>query len=63
MMLDLSFGEVPAARAVEAAVEAALAGGARTADIAAEGETAISTEEMTARIVRALQERTLSPST
>jgi 3-isopropylmalate dehydrogenase len=63
MMLDLSFGEGAAARDVEAAVEAALAGGARTADIAAEGETAISTEEMTARIARALQEGTLSPST
>jgi 3-isopropylmalate dehydrogenase len=63
MMLDLSFGEVPAARAVEAAVEAALAGGARSADIAAEGETAIGTEEMTARIVRALHEGILSPST
>ena len=59
MMLDLSFGEVPAARAVEAAVEAALTGGARTADIAAQGETAIGTQEMTARIVRALHEGTL----
>jgi 3-isopropylmalate dehydrogenase len=59
MMLDLSFGEVPAARAVEAAVEAALAGGARSADIAADGETVIGTQEMTASIVRAVYEGTL----
>jgi hypothetical protein len=32
-----------------------------TADIAADGETAVSTQEMTARIVRALKEGTLSP--
>jgi 3-isopropylmalate dehydrogenase len=54
MMLDLSFGEAQAARAVEAAVEAALAAGARTPDIAAAGELAIGTEEMTARIVAQL---------
>ena len=38
MMLDLSFGETEAARAVESAVETALEQGARTADIAAPGE-------------------------
>jgi 3-isopropylmalate dehydrogenase len=50
---------LPAARAVEAAVEAALAGGARSADIAADGETVIGTQEMTASIVRAVYEGTL----
>jgi len=55
MMLDLSFGEAEAAHAVEAAVETALQDGARTADIAAAGEPALGTEEMTARIVAALE--------
>ena len=54
MMLDLSLGEHEAARAVASAVETALAAGARTADIAAPGERALGTEEMTARIVAAL---------
>ena len=56
MMLDLSFAETEAARAVESAVETALARGARTADIAARDEAAIGTKEMTALIVAALQE-------
>lgn len=55
MMLDMSFGETAAARAVEAAVEAALASGARTPDIVATGETAIGTAAMTERIVTALE--------
>ena len=54
MMLDLSFGQTAAARAVEAAVETALAGGARTADIAAADEPTITTDEMTDRVIAAL---------
>jgi len=54
MMLDLSLGEAAAARAVEAAVEAALAAGARTADIAAAGEPVLTTDEMTDRVIAAL---------
>jgi 3-isopropylmalate dehydrogenase len=54
MMLDLSFGRTAAARAVESAVETALTNGARTRDIAVEGETALSTDEMTDRIIAAL---------
>jgi 3-isopropylmalate dehydrogenase len=40
--------------AVEAAVEDAIAGGARTADIATPNDTIISTDEMTAEIIRCL---------
>ncbi len=54
MMLDLSFGEREAARAVERAVEAALEQGARTADIAAPGEDTLGTEQMTDAILAAL---------
>jgi len=54
MMLDLSFGERDAARAVERAVETALEQGARTADIAASGEKILSTTEMTDVILTAL---------
>ncbi|MGD0997516.1 MAG: 3-isopropylmalate dehydrogenase [Thermoleophilia bacterium] len=54
MMLDLSFGQTAAARAVEGAVETALAGGARTADIAAPGEPALTTDQMTDRVIAAL---------
>ncbi len=54
MMLDLSFGEREAARAVERAVETALEQGARTADIAAFGETKLGTAEMTDAILAAL---------
>jgi 3-isopropylmalate dehydrogenase len=54
MMLDLSFGEREAARAVESAVETALEQGARTADIAARGEQVLGTTEMTDRILAAL---------
>lgn len=57
MMLDLSFGQTAAARAIEAAVETALAGGARTADLAAGDETVITTSEMTDRILLALREQ------
>jgi 3-isopropylmalate dehydrogenase len=54
MMLDLSFGEREAARAVERAVETALEQGARTADIAAPGEVKLGTAEMTDAILAAL---------
>lgn len=54
MMLDLSFAQTAAARAVEVAVEAALADGARTADIAAAGEPVLTTEAMTDRVIAAL---------
>jgi len=54
MMLDLSFGRGEAARAVERAVETALAGGARTADIAAPGEPVLGTEAMTDAVLAAL---------
>ena len=54
MMLDLSFGEREAARAVERAVETALEQGARTADIAGPGEQKLSTEQMTDAILTAL---------
>jgi len=54
MMLDLSFGLREAARAVEGAVETALESGARTADIAAPGESTLSTTEMTDAILAAL---------
>ena len=54
MMLDLSFGEREAARAVESAVETALEQGARTADIAAPGEKALGSAEMTDAILAAL---------
>jgi 3-isopropylmalate dehydrogenase len=42
------------AEAIESAVAAAIGAGARTPDIAADGETAISTDEMTAAILRFL---------
>ena len=54
MMLDLSFAEAEAARAVESAVETALENGARTADLAIAGETVLTTTEMTDRILAAL---------
>ena len=54
MMLELSLGHPAAASAVEHAVESALDAGARTRDIAAEGEAWCSTQEMTERIVAAL---------
>ena len=54
MMLELSLGLPDAARAVESAVETALAAGARTADIAAPGEPVLTTDEMTDRVIAAL---------
>jgi len=51
MLLRHGLGLVQAADAVEAAVRAALAGGARTKDIAASGEPVLGTREMGDRIV------------
>ena len=48
-------GQAAAARAIEVAVETALTGGARTADIAAAGEPVLTTGEMTDRVIAALQ--------
>jgi 3-isopropylmalate dehydrogenase len=54
MLLRHSLELETEAAAVESALAAAIAGGARTADIAAGGETAIATDEMTAEIIRCL---------
>jgi 3-isopropylmalate dehydrogenase len=58
MMLELSLGRPEAGRAVEHAVESALDAGARTPDIAAEGEASCSTGEMTERIIAELPSST-----
>jgi len=55
LLLRHSLGLEAEATAVELAIAAAIANGARTADIAATGEARISTSEMTAEIVRGLQ--------
>jgi 3-isopropylmalate dehydrogenase len=54
MMLELSLDRPAAARAVEDAVVSALDAGARTRDIAAEGEAWCTTSEMTDRIIAEL---------
>jgi 3-isopropylmalate dehydrogenase len=54
MMFEHSFHKPEIAREIEAAIEATLASGLRTADIANPGEPAISTTEMTEAIVRYL---------
>ena len=54
MLLRHSLGLDTEASAVEQAIADAIAGGARTADIAAAGETSISTQQMTAEIIRCL---------
>ena len=54
LMLRHSLGLEEDARALEQALADAIAGGARTADIAAEGETPVSTTEMAAEIIRCL---------
>lgn len=54
MLLRHSLGLHEEADALDAAIAAAIAAGARTADIARDGETPISTTEMTDRIVAAI---------
>ncbi len=54
MLLRHSLGLEDEAAAVETAIADAIAGGARTADIVAEGETRVSTGEMTDEIIRCL---------
>ncbi len=56
MMLRYSLGQEDAAKAIEAAVDAALTGGARTGDIALKGEAALSTKEMTDRVLAGLED-------
>lgn len=54
MLLRHSLGLVQEADAVEAAIGAAIGSGARTADIAADGETPVSTTAMSDRIIAEL---------
>jgi 3-isopropylmalate dehydrogenase len=54
MLLRHSLGLDAEADALELAIADAIAGGARTADIVADGETPISTDDMTAAIIRCL---------
>jgi 3-isopropylmalate dehydrogenase len=54
MLLRLSAGRASEAAELEAAVDRALAAGARTADIAAPGETAIGTAAMGDAVLREL---------
>lgn len=54
MLLRHSFGLEDEAGAMEAAIAAAIAAGARTADIASKGESYISTSEMTSEIISRL---------
>jgi 3-isopropylmalate dehydrogenase len=55
LMLRYSFGENAAAAAIEAAVEATLASGARTADLVRPGETPLTTVQMGQQIIAALR--------
>jgi len=55
MLLRHSLGLEEEATAVESAISAAISAGARTADLAAKGEAAMSTSEMTDAITRHLQ--------
>jgi 3-isopropylmalate dehydrogenase len=54
LLLRHSLGLEEEARAVEAAIDVAIATGARTADIAVRGEAPVSTQEMTTEIIRGL---------
>jgi 3-isopropylmalate dehydrogenase len=56
MMLRYSLRQEAAASAIEAAVESALSGGARTKDIALKGEATLSTDQMTDRVLAGLEE-------
>lgn len=55
LMLRHSLGLEAEAEALELAIAEAIAGGARTADIVADGETPVSTDDMTAAIIRRLK--------
>ena len=55
LMLRHSLGLESEALVVEQAIADAIAGGARTADIVAHGDTRVSTDEMTAEIIRCLR--------
>ena len=55
LLLRHSFGLETEAVAVELAIASSIANGARTADIAAAGESRVSTTEMTSEIIRGLQ--------
>ncbi len=57
MLLRHSLGLAREADALEGAIYAAISAGARTADIATAADTAISTDEMTARIIAELSAR------
>ena len=59
MLLRYSLGLEREATAAEAAVERVLLGGHRTADLAQEGEPVLTTSEMTALVVKALEGQTL----
>ncbi len=54
LLLRYSFGMAAAAVRIEKAVRAAIAGGARTGDIAGPGESSIGTDEMAAEILKNL---------
>ncbi len=54
MLLRHSLGLEDEASSVESAIADTISGGARTADILAEGETRVSTDQMTAEIIRCL---------
>ena len=55
MLLRHSLGLEKEAASIEAAIADAIAGGARTADIVTAGESRVSTDEMTAEIIRCLR--------
>ena len=56
MMLRYSLGQEAAASAIEAAVDSALSGGARTKDIALKGEATLATSQMADRVLAGLEE-------
>ncbi|WP_018921642.1 3-isopropylmalate dehydrogenase [Salsuginibacillus kocurii] len=55
MMLKYSFGMIAEATAIDEAIQQVLSNGFRTGDIAKPGEKILSTDEMTAEVVKALQ--------
>jgi len=56
MLLRWTLGDERAASAVEQAIDRALAAGARTADLARPGESALDTEQFTDRVLEQLEE-------